>query len=241
MDKPDMKFGVPHMDDASISKLLLHLAPMARRNFIVPEVEANLMSAQRQKGLARFPAADFRRTAAVVIGEPTAEFKEQVHGLILADKKRVAEGELKLKREEEARKKLFEERKKQGDAARAKAQAALKRKREGLDPVEEEAEEEKAEEPKEEPMEVEVELTDEEKALWFRKSLNPDVSEQVLAKFYADFTFPTSDEGFDEVSYKWQGEESAVKALKDWIFAKKLESRVDDIQPGASFKEELLK
>merc|ERR1719512_523021 len=153
--------------------------------------------------------------------------------MILADKKRAAEAELRKKREEEARKRLLEEKKKKAEEARRKA--ALRKKAGEEEPAAEDAD---AEEPKEESMEVEVELTEEEKAQWFRKTSVPDVSEQVVSKSYAEFTFPVADEGFDEVSYKWQNEEPSAKLLKDWVFQKKLTQRVEDIQPGAWFKEE---
>jgi len=211
---------------------LNHIAPTARRNFVVPELTTNLLAQERKQGLARFPATEFRRVAVVVAGEPTAEFKGQVQGMIIADKKTAAEAELRKKREEDARKRLIEEKKKKAEEAR---KAALRKKAGEEEPA---AEEEKAEDPKDEAMEVSVELTDEEKAMWFRKTGVPDVSEQVVSKSYADFTFPTADDGFDEVSYKWQNEEASAKLLKDWVFAKKLTQRVEDIQPGAWFKEE---
>merc|ERR1719203_2499782 len=220
------------MDDFSVRRLLQHIAPTARRNFVIPELRANLLAEERKQGLARFPTPEFRRVAAVMVGEPTAEFKGQVQGLILADKKSAAEAELKKKRDEETRKRLIEEKKKKAEEAR---KAALRKKAGEEEPAAEEAE---AEEPKEEPMDVEVELTDEEKAQWFRKTGVPDISEQVVSKSYADFTFPTADEGFDEISYKWQSEDASSKLLKDWIFAKKLTQRVEDIQPGAWFKEQ---
>merc|ERR1712187_171341 len=66
--------------------------------------------------------------------------------------------------------------------------------------VDEEKDEAKMEE---EPTTV-VELTEEEKTLWYRKSANPDIEQSVLAKSYASFTLPTKEEGFDEVTYVWQ-------------------------------------
>jgi len=233
-DKPDMKFGIPNMDDFSVRRMLAHIAPTARRSFVIPELRSNLLAADRKMALSKFPPEEFRRTATVVVGEPTAEFKEQVQALMLADKRNAALAELKKKREEDARKRLIEEKKKQAEAARL----ALKRKREGKEGEEEPPAEEKAEEPKEEPMEVEVELTAEEKALWYRKSANPDMTDAVLSKCFADFTFPTKEEGFDSVSFEWQDEGAAAKLLKDWMFAKKLTQRVEDITPGSWFKEE---
>lgn len=231
-DKPDMKFGIPFMDDFSIRRMLQHIAPTARRSFVVPELRANLLATERKQALSRFPASEFKRTAAVIVGEPTAEFKEQVQGLILADKKTAAEAEVKKKREEEVRKKMVEEKRKKAEELR---KAKLKKK----DGEEEEAPaEEKAEETKEEPMEVEVELTAEEKTLWYRKMQNPDITDQMLSKCYTDFSFPAVDEGFDDISYKWQGETEAAKLLKDWVFKRKLTQRVEDITPGTWFKEE---
>jgi len=237
-DKPDMKFGIPLLDDLSVRRVLQHIAPTSRRSFVVPELRGNLLAAERKQAVARWPLTAFKKTAVVIAGEPSADFKSQVQGLILADKKAAALAELKRKREEEARKRIAEEKKKAAEEAQKKRQAALKRKREGLPAEEEEpAAEEAKEEPKEEPMEVEVELTDEEKALSFRKTGVADVAEQVLSRCYADFTFPTTEEGFDEVSYKWQDEAACTKVLKDWVFAKKLTQRVDDIKPGATFTE----
>jgi len=82
-----------------------------------------------------------------------------------------------------------------------------------------------------------VELTEEEKALTHRKTASPDILDTILAKSYADFSLPSKEEGFDEVSYHWQSEADAGKFLKEWIFAKKLTQRVEDLEPGESFKE----
>lgn len=241
-DKPDMKFGIPLLDDLSVRRVLQHIAPTSRRSFVIPELRGNLLAAERKQALARWPLTAFKKTAAIIAGEPKADFKSQVQGLILADKKEAALAELKKKREEEARKRVAEEKKKAAEAAQKARQLLLKRKREGTEGEEEPAPVEEAkEEPTEEPMEVTVELTDEEKAMTFRKTGTVDVAEQVLSRCYADFTFPTSEEGFDEVSYKWQDEAACAKLLKDWIFAKKLTQRVDDIKPGAAFAEALPK
>merc|ERR1719382_2281129 len=60
-DKPDMKFGLPLMDDMSVKKLLKHIAPTSRKNFIVPELQANLTEAGRKKGLAAFALPNFQK------------------------------------------------------------------------------------------------------------------------------------------------------------------------------------
>jgi len=219
-DKPDVRFG--GSDDASVKKLLGHLAPLSGKSFVVPELKANLTAADRKLLLQRFPASEFRRVATVIIGEPTAEHKTRIQSVILAEKKSKVEAEHKRKVAEEKRKKAMEEAKKRKLAAAKK----------------EEVEEEKAEEPAEESMEITVELTDEEKAVVHRKKAVPEMLEQTLSKVYSSFTLPTTEEGFDEIIFKWQGEAEASKALADWIFARKLAQRVETIQPGAWFKEE---
>merc|ERR1712217_685174 len=101
------------------------------------------------------------------------------------------------------------------------ARLAAQRKKEGKTEEEPEPEESK-EEPKEEAdAEMEdaapVELTEEEKKTWHLKSANPDMSEQTLAKSYASFSLPSSDEGFEQVSYVSQSESECSKLLKDYI------------------------
>merc|ERR1719507_298781 len=45
-DKPDMKFGIRELDDWSVQRLLKHIAPTACRNFVVPELRANLLESE---------------------------------------------------------------------------------------------------------------------------------------------------------------------------------------------------
>jgi len=235
-DKPDMKFGIQNMDDMSVKRILTHIAPTACRNFIVPELKANLLADERKESLAKFALPEFKRTAAVVLGEPTAEFKAKVQELILAEKTSKVESEKKKKAAEDERKRLIEEKKKKADEARK----AAKRKRDGEEEETKEEESKEEEETKEEAKgdeEIVVELTDEEKVLTSRKLPNPDITDTVLAKSYAGFSLPSKDEGFDEITFHWQAEGEAAKVLKDWVFAKKLIQRVDDLKPGESFKE----
>jgi len=166
------------------------------------------------------------------MGEPTAEYKAKVQELILADKKAKAEAERKKKAAEDERKRLIEEKKKKAEAARI----AAKRKRDGEEVEAEEAEDEPKVETKADE-EVIVELTDAEKALSYRKLSVPDVTDNALVKSYANFSVPTTEEGFDSINYAWQPEGAVATLLKDWIFAKKLTQRVEDLKPGDSFKE----
>jgi len=91
---------------------------------------------------------------------------------------------------------------------------------------------------REEPDEPVVELTEEENALVHRSTPIPDLTEQVIARTYADFTLPSKDEGFDKISFLWSPEDEAEKTLKEWIFKRKLTQRVDDLQPGHWFKDQ---
>eukprot|EP00443_Scrippsiella_acuminata_P048906 CAMPEP_0115210358 /NCGR_PEP_ID=MMETSP0270-20121206/22207_1 /TAXON_ID=71861 /ORGANISM="Scrippsiella trochoidea, Strain CCMP3099" /LENGTH=857 /DNA_ID=CAMNT_0002624013 /DNA_START=77 /DNA_END=2646 /DNA_ORIENTATION=+ len=227
-DKPDMKFGIPQFDDMSASKLLAQVAPTVRRNFVIPELRSNLLQRERSMVLKNFSSPDFKKVATVIMGEPSDEHKAKVQELLVAEKKETIMADRKKKVAEEERKRLLEERKKKVE------QAKLLREGKKFEDVKDEEEQSTKEHIEED---VEVELTDEEKALWYRKGATQDVLEVTLAKSYVDFSIPTAAEGFDEVNFAWQAESDCSKILKDWIFAKKLTQRVDDITPGFWFKE----
>jgi chemotaxis protein histidine kinase CheA len=235
-----MKFGLPMMDDNSVRRVLTAVAPTLKRNFIIPELKSNLVAEDRKETLARFGSNDFKRTAHVVMGEPDASYKAKVQSLLLADKQAKADAEKKKKAQEEERKKQLAEKKKKAEEAK-KAKELAQKKKEGKD-VEEEAKEE-AKEDKEEETKMDedappVELTDEEKKVLYRTSDTPDLAERVLAKYYASFTLPAKEEGFDSISFDWQKESECAELLKSWILEKKLTQRVDDLQPGEWFKSE---
>merc|ERR1719188_1286572 len=159
---------------------------------------------------------------------------------MLAAKQAEANKEKKKKAQEADRKRALEEKKKKAEEAK-KAKLAAQKKRDGKAEEEEEKVEEPAEEPKEEPMEeasAPVELTEEEKKMWFRKGKMPDIGEKALAKFYSQFSLPTAADGFDSVSFAWQPEAACAEHLKAWVFERKMTQRVEDLQPGGSFKEE---
>merc|ERR1712194_175429 len=164
-------------------------------------------------------------------------YKTRVQEVLLTEKKEKATQEQKKKLDEEKNKRGGEQRRKVNDLRRQIAQA--KRKQEDISALEEEmkAAEEPAEEPA--PMEVEVELTDAERSLIHRKTTSPDILDGVVSKAFANFSLPSKEEGFDEVKFLWDGEESSAKILKDWVFAKKLMQRADDIKPGEWFKEQV--
>eukprot|EP00933_Yihiella_yeosuensis_P035612 TRINITY_DN2920_c0_g1_i1.p1 TRINITY_DN2920_c0_g1~~TRINITY_DN2920_c0_g1_i1.p1 ORF type:complete len:966 (+),score=324.01 TRINITY_DN2920_c0_g1_i1:68-2899(+) len=123
-DKPDGRFGIPSLDDWSVTRVLNAIAPTVSRNYLVPELKANLTVKDRSESLLRFNSNDFSRKAMVIMGEPAKEFKDRVQAKILADKQAIADAEAKKKAAEAERKRQVEERKKKAEESRKAAQAA---------------------------------------------------------------------------------------------------------------------
>merc|ERR1740129_2210810 len=174
------------------------------------------------------------KSATVLIGEPTKEYKDSVGALILADKQAKADVARKKKEQEALRTKLFEEKKRKAEEARKMKEVARKKKEGKDDEEEEEAKVEKMEVEPPAAEEPPVELTEEEKKLWFRKM---DLSDLAMASSFANFSMPTKEDGFDSITYAWASEAGTATFLKDWVLQKKLTSRVEDIKPGDGFKE----
>lgn len=217
LDKPEMKWGIPGMDDSSVRMLLQRVAHTTKRNVLVAELKGNLMQKDRASVLERFAVSGYKKKAVVFVGSPNGEYKEHVKKVLLADKQKKHAEEQRKRKAEAARKKAIEDRKagiKPGEAAEAKE----------AEPQEDEA------------MDEPVELTEEEQNIVHRKLTTPDVADAIVAKSYADFSLPTVGEGFDAVEFQWAQEAEATDALKKWIFEKKLTQRVDNIQVGEDFK-----
>merc|ERR1712187_968829 len=133
---------------------------------------------------------------------------------------------------------LEEKKKKAEEAKKARLAAAAKK----AGPEEATAESTAAEKVEDTWVEVEetpivVELTEEEKNTKFIKSGLPDISEKIFAKSYASFSLPAKEEGFDEVQFDWDKEKECSGLLQKFILEQKLLQKVDDLQPGAWFKE----
>lgn len=255
LDKPDFNFGIRELDDMSVRRMLHAVAPLQQRSFIVMEVRGNLLADLRKEALERF--SSFKKVAQVLVGEPTADFKSHVQELILTQKQKESDAQFKLKQLEKAQKKLaakklkeIEKAKKKAEkerkkivAAKAKAEAAKKAAAEGKEveeDKEEAAEEEEEEEVVEEEEEMEeeppqVELTDEEQNLIFRKRAVPDLTSFVLNMTFTKFSIPEKSEGFDEVRFEWNKGPAAATYLKKWIIDRKLTTRVEDLVPSTWF------
>jgi len=213
----------------SILKMAKAIAPFHKGNYLVLEMKSNLVAADRQKTLDKFPG--FKKRAAVLMGDPSAEYKGLIQGRILDAKKKKAEAERKRKAAEAERKRAVEERQKKLEAARKAKLAANKK--EGEEEPEEKAEE-KAPVP-EEPAAEPVTLTDEEKAIVFRKLEAPDMSPADVTKHFANFSVPASAEGFDAIDYLWQNATGSAAHLQEFVLGRKLTSRVESLKPGEWF------
>merc|ERR1712129_659545 len=249
-DRPDLNFGIPMMDDLSVRNSLVSLTPAIKRNYLVMELKNNLLAEKRQKALQRFNGPNFKKVALVLMGEPTAEYKKKVQTLMLAEKTAEAEVGKKKKAAEDERKRLAEEREKKSEEAKKAREA---KKNAGKEPAAEETkEEEKAdkedegmgeeekekEDAKMEDADAPIELTEDEKKLWYRKTATADLSEESLAKSYASFTIPTKEEGFDEVRFVWQPKDKCDAFLREYLLGQKRSLRAEDLEPSAWFKGE---
>mmetsp|Transcript_1783 Transcript_1783/g.5467 ORF Transcript_1783/g.5467 Transcript_1783/m.5467 type:complete len:529 (+) Transcript_1783:23-1609(+) len=118
IDKPDMNFGVPHLDDGSVKRVLAAVAPMQRRDLVVMEVQGNLCKEERMERMNDFSLPQFRKVAAVMVGEPSSGFKRRVRELLLKEKQERAEKDFKERKQERARKRMIELRQRQNERAR---------------------------------------------------------------------------------------------------------------------------
>jgi len=82
--------------ETGVRNALNVIAPTLRRNYILTELKCNLIPEERKEVLRCFPG--FKKKAAVVMGEPTQQYKEQIQSLILAKKVAQAEAERKRKK-----------------------------------------------------------------------------------------------------------------------------------------------
>merc|ERR1719265_1214504 len=137
-------------------------------------------------------------------------------------------------------KKEMEKKKAQVEGKEVAEEEEEKKEEEKEEEKPEEVSEEEADEPMDpEPEETEapkVSLTAEEKNIKFFDHKLKDMTEKELALTFTKFSLPEAGE-FDAVQYAWAKEKDATAYVKNWILERKLTTRVEDIMPGASFKE----
>eukprot|EP00928_Gymnodinium_smaydae_P018837 TRINITY_DN1717_c0_g1_i1.p1 TRINITY_DN1717_c0_g1~~TRINITY_DN1717_c0_g1_i1.p1 ORF type:complete len:883 (+),score=208.59 TRINITY_DN1717_c0_g1_i1:47-2650(+) len=249
-DQPTFACGLPLMEDLSAKRVLSAVAPLLKRNYLVMELRSNLCSDTRAAAMARFQKSQFKRTAVVCVGEPSADYKKKVQEALLADKQSKADAERKKREVEAERKRLLDEKRKKAEEAKKAREAAAKKKKkqqagEDAEEAAEEAEDAKMEEPKEEeepPKQEEapapVELTEEEKSAWYIKHDTPDLTEEALGASFAKFSAPSKEEGFDEVRFEWQDQPTSIRILKEFVLEQKKTQKVQDFEGTEWFKEQ---
>merc|ERR1711907_501805 len=78
--------------------------------------------------------------------------------------------------------------------------------------------------------------------VWFvprKKGFAPDLARKVIDSSFANFSFPTKEEGFDKIKYEWKSEADSSEYLKQYQLAKKATSIVQDLKPSDWFKEKV--
>lgn len=170
-DKPDLRFGIPEMDDMSIRRMIQSVAPLQKRNYIVMEVRGNLIKETRADALSTYFDSCYKKVAKVVVGEASKDFVKMSQELLLAEKQEQSDKEFKMKKEEAARKKAAEKKMKEIEKAKKKAEKERQKKLEEMkkaaEKAKKEAERKKAEAegkevPEEEEEEKDVEMDEEE-------------------------------------------------------------------------------
>jgi hypothetical protein len=192
------------------------------------EEEKKAKAAEEAKKKAEEAA---KKKAEAEAKKKAAEKKEGEEG---EEKKEGEEGEEKKEGEEETKKDVEKEDAKD-EAKEETAEAEKKEEKEEEAEKKEEAKEDEVEEEPDEPM-PEVELTEEDKKVWFKPPPLQDLTPQVLSQSFGKFTLPGKDEGFDDIVYEWQGAEKANDYLRSWVLNKKLTAPIDTLKPSEWFK-----
>eukprot|EP00931_Biecheleriopsis_adriatica_P064435 TRINITY_DN39212_c0_g1_i1.p1 TRINITY_DN39212_c0_g1~~TRINITY_DN39212_c0_g1_i1.p1 ORF type:complete len:900 (+),score=229.97 TRINITY_DN39212_c0_g1_i1:49-2700(+) len=257
-DKPEMGMGISAIDDLSVRRVLREVAPIQNRNFVVMEVKGNLNKDERSDLASRWTS--FKRVATVVIGEPPPAFKKATQVQMLKLKQETSDAEFRTKQAAEKQKWLLAQKQRKEEQEKRKAAKQQAKLQESMlkkakyeqakkdaeakgepvpEPPEEDKEEDEDDEPEEpEPMDQDppkVELTNEEKRVWFVKKPVGDLTLYLLNTTFKSFSMPTKEDGFDEIRYVWQPEQKAAQYMRSWVGERKQTSRVEDLVPGEWF------
>jgi len=117
-------------NDGSIKRVLTRVASKLGRNFVIPELLANLQGEQRKAAIGKFKGSAFKKTTTVIMGEPSKDFKTKVHDNLLAEKTAKREAENKRKVAAAEQKQKAEAQKRKADLVRRNVQL----KKEGKEP-----------------------------------------------------------------------------------------------------------
>jgi len=131
-DKPEMGFGISMMDDGSVRRVLHSVAPFQKRDYVVMEVKSNLVQKERKDMVSNWAMSGFKRTAAVLMGEPPLRLKRRCQELSLKAKQEASDAAFNAKKAEEKRKKMIEQKAKRLERERRKAVKAATKKQQAL-------------------------------------------------------------------------------------------------------------
>merc|ERR1712194_3622 len=98
-DKPGV--SLDHVND--VKKLLMDVAAMQPRNFVIMEVRGNLLKEERLAALAKFKSPVFKTVAEIIVNDPPSSFKKIVQGKTLKKKQEEVDREHRAKLLEEKR------------------------------------------------------------------------------------------------------------------------------------------
>merc|ERR1711871_1515322 len=102
----------PNLPENLGARQLKALATRLRRNFVIGELQQNLVAEDRKRILSQFPDSIFKKSAVVLVGEPPATWTAQVQASILADKEAKRQKQIAAKRAEFERKQAQKEKQK---------------------------------------------------------------------------------------------------------------------------------
>jgi len=108
-DRPEMNFGLPLVDEGSIRKILYSLVPTQPRNYVVMEVQGNLLKERRADALRMWQAGHFKKVCKVVVGQPDEDFRKRSNARLLQDKQAKADAAFRQKQMEEKKKRIIAE------------------------------------------------------------------------------------------------------------------------------------
>merc|ERR1712187_348375 len=100
------------LDDFSAGRLAKTVASLVPRHYVVMEVKNNLVEADRIATAKKFPSKHFKKVARVVMGEPSADFKEMVKDKLLKKKQEKLDAAFKVKKAEKEKKKIIAQKQK---------------------------------------------------------------------------------------------------------------------------------
>merc|ERR1712039_1061566 len=121
-------FGLGLVDDLSIRKAIMAMAPLVPRHYVVMEVKQNLVASDRAENLKHF-----NKIAKVMMGEPKSDYKARVHVDVLKDKQQKSDAEWRKKKAEKERKKAAVKRQKELEAKKAAAAEEAKKRKEAAE------------------------------------------------------------------------------------------------------------